>query len=75
MKPIASNIPLYAIKAPSGILMSETTATTKSECYDNLWNQMDDMFVQKYWKRAGATKAAWRRAGYKCVEVQIMELK
>ncbi len=61
----------YAIQAPSGAIMACTTAMNKSECYSLLWDNMDEMFRSKYWKRMEASMSAYRRAGYRCVRVVV----
>ena len=64
----------WAVKAPGGQILADTFSVDRGECYMLLWRQQDEAFRMKYWKRLDASIAAYRRRGYRIVQVSLIEV-
>jgi hypothetical protein len=62
---------MYAIKAPSGLLLIDTTASNKSKAWDNAYSR-HLYYIKIYYASCEPQRLAYKN-GYRCVKVNITE--
>lgn len=66
---------MYAIKAPSGMLLCDTASTSRSMAWDALFERHLGRRSEWIWVTASAFVPKCRRHGYRCVPVVVTETR
>jgi hypothetical protein len=62
---------LWCVQSPSGDLLTHTINTDKTDALDSLFDEMPEGFQTKYWKKPVSSRRAYKKLGYKAVEVTL----